>query len=193
MSVSRPRTDPALAFPVVPLLRPVAVALGLALALSGCAGSSSGAASGQPPSRTPSPTPSPCPPPSGGLAAWPAGFPTDLPRPPGAKVSSKVRVTNGVRVVQLETPTSLRESVLFIVRELPKAGYVLGRGDAEPREADAPFVKGTIRGAIRLGLAAQCRTLWVVAVVDLATRPGNTSPLLPTYHPSASPSPLPFG
>lgn len=167
----------------------LAATLAVAPALTGCAGSTGNAAPR--PSFSPSPTPLPCPPGPAGLKAWPTGIPTDLPLPPSAKVSVPLRVTNGVRVLRLETSSSLRDSVLFIVRELPKAGYALGRGDAEPTEADAPFVKGTLRGAIRLAAIAPCRTFWLVAVVDVAASP--TSPLLPPHSTSASPSPLPFG
>jgi hypothetical protein len=98
-------------------------------------------------------------------------------------------VGNGVRTVRFVTPTPLRSSVLFVVRELPRAGFTLGRGDAEPSEADAPFARGTERGLLRLVATQQCQTTWILAVID--TRQGGQAPLLPTHSPSGSP--LPFG
>jgi hypothetical protein len=93
-------------------------------------------------------------------------------------------------VVSLQTTTSLRDSVLFVLREFPKKGFTIGRGDAEPGQADAPFVRAGAFGQVRLNLAGACRTLWLIAIG--APRQG-TSPLLPP--PSASPNTVlpPFG
>jgi len=96
-----------------------------------------------------------------------------------------------VHIVKFTTPTSLRESVLFVVRKLPKAGYVLGRGDAEATEADAPFVHGDTRGLVRMLEVGTCQTLWLLATVDASSQ--SNSPLLTPHTPSGSPSPLPFG
>ena len=93
--------------------------------------------------------------------------------------------------MKFSTPTSLRDSVLFVVRKLPKAGYVLGRGDAEATEADAPFVHGGTRGLVRMLGTAPCSTLWLLATVDSTAT--SSSPLLTPHTPTASPSPLPFG
>jgi hypothetical protein len=95
-------------------------------------------------------------------------------------------------VLRFSTPTSLREAVIFVVEKFPKAGYVLGRGDAEPSEADAPFVKGDLRGLVRMTGVATCQTVWLLATVNMQQTSGNT-PLLPPHSPSGSPSPLPFG
>lgn len=93
-------------------------------------------------------------------------------------------------IVQFETPLSLREAVLFVLGELPKAGYTLGRGDAEVNQADAPFARAGMFGQIRINGTAACNTTWLVAV-GAAQNSSATSPLLPA--PSNSPSPLPFG
>jgi hypothetical protein len=86
----------------------------------------------------------------------------------------------------------LRDSVIFVVEHLPKAGYVLGRGDAEATEADAPFLHGSTRGLIRMLQTGLCTTDWLLATVDTQTPVAN-SPLLTPHTPSGSPSPLPFG
>lgn len=164
------------------------------LALTGCTG-------GSKPSAAPAPTqslytPPPCPKPAKAIATnWPKFLPTDLPKPKNAAVmkGSVKKLSDGVNVVRFTTPTSLRESVLFIVKAYPKAGYTLGRGDAESTEADAPFVNGQIRGVTRISRLADCQTLWLTATVDTKNTLGNNTPIIPPHTPSASPSPLPFG
>jgi hypothetical protein len=116
--------------------------------------------------------------------------PADLPRPPGVRVIDVQNPRDAVQVVRFTTPTSLRQSVLFVVEQLPKAGFVLGRGDAEPSEADAPFVRGDVRGAFRMVATEPCQTTWVLTTVRANGGAGGTSPLLP--HPPSQ-SPLPFG
>jgi hypothetical protein len=83
--------------------------------------------------------------------------------------------------------------VIFVVDKLPKAGYVLGRGDAEAAEADAPFIHGNVRGLVRMLETAPCQTLWLLATVDTSAQSNGNSPLLTPHTPSGSPSPLPFG
>lgn len=166
----------------------------LATVLSACTGSSS-APSTQPtaaPAYTPT-TPPPCPKVTKTKPAhWPSRVPKDLPKPPNATVQDQLTASDGVHIVKFTTPTSLRESVLFVVNQLPKAGYVLGRGDAEAAEADAPFVHGNIRGLVRMLEIAPCQTQWLLASVD-ASSPNTNSPLLTPHTPTGSPSPLPFG
>lgn len=166
-----------------------AVAASAAL-LAGCGGSGSAAPAAAP---SASPSVSPCPTPDAQRSApWPGRVPSDLPKPPGVTIVSRQTTGEGVLLVRFRTPTSLRQSVLFVVERLPKAGYLLGRGDAEAGEADAPFVHGDVRGVLRMVAVAACRTEWLLATVR-STLPGGTSPLLPSHRPSASSSALPFG
>lgn len=170
------------------------VAVALAAFATACGGSGSTpstAASAPAPVATYSPPP-PCPTPSHATTTiWPSRVPKDLPKPSNAKIQSQFTASDGVHIVKFTTPTSLRDSVLFVVRKLPKAGYVLGRGDAEATEADAPFVHGNLRGLVRMLGVAPCQTLWLLASVDANST--NNSPLLTPHTPTASPSPLPFG
>ena len=166
----------------------------LAVFASACGGSGSASTST---GGTPAPVatysaPPPCPTPSQAAPTkWPARVPKDLPKPSNATIQSQFTASDGVHVVKFTTPTSLRDSVLFVVRKLPKAGYVLGRGDAEATEADAPFVHGNTRGLVRMLGVAPCQTLWLLASVDASS--SSNSPLLTPHSPTASPSPLPFG
>ena len=124
--------------------------------------------------------------------AWPTEVPKDLPEPPGAKLTDVQERSDGLTVVMFSTPTSLRQSVLFIIEALPAAGYTLARGDAENTEADAPFVKGNLRGVLRMIAVEACRTDWLMAITTGAPAgaPGGGNPILP---PRADASPLPFG
>lgn len=171
---------------------PTAAAVGLLL-LSGCGGSSAPSAQAAPsPSALPSPSPLPtCAPAAPATYTWPAPVPADLPRLPGATLGATKRTPEGLTIVRFSTTVSLRDSVLFIVRALPEAGFTLGRGDAEPTEADAPFSRGDLRGVLRGAMRAQCATDWILAVTRVQTA-GGGSPLLPT-HTGPSPTPLPFG
>ena len=158
--------------------------------LTGCSGSSSNAAPASPVKTF---SPPPCPSVTTPKATkWPAYVPADLPRPEHATIQQAQTTSDGVHIVRFTTQTSLRTGVLFVVEKLPKAGYVLGRGDAEANEADAPFVHGNTRGLVRMLAIEPCKTLWLLATVDASAQTGG-SPLLPTHSPSGSASPLPFG
>lgn len=176
----------------VRLAATIVAALVTAVTVGGCGGGSTPAAAPAPSQSAY--TPPPCPTPKVAKpTAWPSFLPADLPKPINATIQPKSITTtrDGVHIVRFETPTSLRESVLFIVNKYPKAGYALGRGDAEATEADAPFVHGDIRGVTRISSITQCQTLWLTAVAKVTT--SGTTPLVPPRTPSGSPSPLPFG
>jgi len=180
-------------------MQPVRLAAATAVALVSVAGLT-GCNGGSKPQAQPAPTqslytPPPCPTPAKAIQTkWPAFLPADLPKPANAAImkGGVSRTSDGVNIVRFTTQTSLRESVLFIVQKYPRAGYTLGRGDAESTEADAPFVHGDIRGVTRISQLAQCQTLWLTATVNVKNNLGNT-PILPSRTPSSSPSPLPFG
>jgi hypothetical protein len=143
------------------------------------------------PTAQPSPTPDPPCPGDGkpSKVVWPAGFPPNLPKPPDASAAIPLKSDlQGLKIIKFSTRTSLRAGVLFIIKTVPKAGFTLGRGDAEPTEADAPWVYGDLRGTYRMSARTDCFTLWLVAVARQGV--GGRSPLLPT--PTGSPSPLPF-
>ena len=168
-------------------------ALLITVGLTGCSGSSGSSAAPRPSAATTSAATPTCPAPSNVKPVqWPAKVPADLPKPPGARIDDTQNTSDGVHIVKFTTQTSLRDSVIFVVQKLPKAGYTLGRGDAEASEADAPFVHGDIRGLIRMLQVGLCQTQWLLATVDTSASTGN-SPLLTPHTPSTSPSPLPFG
>lgn len=162
----------------------------LVLALAGCTSSSTTASS----SPTPSPVTNPqlaCPAQPGKPFTWPASMPQDLPKPPSSVYQSAATSTDKVTIVRLTSTLSLQQSVLFVLKDLNKAGFTLGRGDAEPTEADAPFGRGDLRGIYKMIVRDTCVTDWVIATGKVAL--GGTSPVLPTASRGPSSSPLPFG
>ena len=172
-------------------MKRLSAALGAVLLVSACGGGGEPAA--QPTggaSLQPRPTVSACPPAGSGRFAWPKEVPAELPQPPGAKLE-KVTREDGLTIVRFRTLASLQDSVLFVVREVQKAGFTLGRGDAEPSEADAPFGRGDLRGVYKMLNTAPCITDWLVAVTR--DQPTSTSPLLPTPTGTPGSQPLPFG
>jgi len=164
------------------------------LALSACSGGSGTAGPTAPPTlQLPTrPTPSACPVVQGAKPfPWPTEVPKDLPQPPGAVFEKTTRTPEGLTIVRFHTPNSLQEGVLFVVRQVQRAGFQLGRGDAEPLEADAPFGRGDLRGVYKLLLHDACRTDWLVAVTRAQAM--DNSPLLPTPTGVPGRQPLPFG
>ncbi|MCA1712627.1 MAG: hypothetical protein LC789_13745 [Actinobacteria bacterium] len=168
------------------------------LALAGCSSSGTTATAAPSPSTAPTaaastaanPLPT-CAPAKTAAYTWPKPVPVDLPRLPGATLGETKQTPEGLTIVRFSTATSLRDGILFIVKRLPAAGYVLGRGDAEATEADAPFNKGDLRGVLRGISRDACATEWLLAVTRKSAG-GTGNPLLPMRQ-GASPSPLPFG
>lgn len=157
--------------------------------LAGCSSSAEPAAAPTSPAVAETPeAPAACAPKASSLQ-WPAPVPDDLPVPPSATLTEVQKRTDGLTVVTFSTAISIRESVLFLIEQMPKAGYTLARGDAENTEADAPFVKGELRGVMRMIAVEPCRTDWLMALSKGAPAAGG-SPLLP---PRPNASPLPFG
>jgi hypothetical protein len=166
-------------------------------AAAGCGGSGSAPSVAASPRPIPTPT---CPsatataaPTSPGLGRALRKIPFDLPMPDNITVVDATTTTDGIQVVKFTTATTLRQAVLFIVDRYPKAGYVLGRGDAEATEADAPFVKNKVRGLTRVASIETCKTLWLVASVATKANQGGTSPILSPHPTSSQTSALPFG
>jgi hypothetical protein len=104
------------------------------------------------PSAASRPTPAPCPAVNRPALRWPAAIPADVPKPPAAVLGEVKTAAGGLTLVRFTTASSLQESVLFVVKEVQKAGYTLGRGDAEP-SADRPIV-GVLLQVVLAGLSA---------------------------------------
>lgn len=182
------------------MTRPPAL-LAAALLVAGCSGGGAADLPRAAPSPSASPTPdagvrrpvTSCPDTGAETGRWPAGVPADLPVPPTAQISRTETTPDGLTLVRFTTTQSVRQGVLFLVQNLQPAGYTLGRGDAEAIEADAPFVKGSLNGLMKMIARAPCRTEWILALQKAGRADPGGAPLLPPVDPQASPSALPFG
>lgn len=160
------------------------------LALPACAGESADPGA-QPTTPAPAVSGQSCPPVTATPdPKWPKDVPSLVPRPAGLAVERVDRTQGNVTQVRSMVPMSIRDSLLWIVREFPKNGFTLGRGDAEATEVDAPFQRGeALRGLVRVFVTPQdCQTLWLYAVVRNTNAPYDIS-----YTPPPSSTPLPFG
>lgn len=176
----------------------VPAALLAATAVTGC-GASGGSPAARPapssvvlatPTRA---TPSPCPAPPSTSPDWPKELPADLPKPPGATIVRVDKLPNGIVGVRFSDGMSLREGVIWILDSFKRGGWVLGRGDAEPSEADQPFTRGKEFGQVRLIATDQpCLTQWLM-YYGIRDAPSQTAPPLPVYSPKGPASALPFG
>jgi len=119
-------------------------------------------------------------------ANWPNGVPPDLPQPPGAAIGQVTKDPGGLVLVHFTAPGTLREGVVFVLCTLPKAGYVLGRGDSELTEADTPFQKGPLHGLYRITEAQPGRLDWLLALQEdtsVPFTPGGGTPTGPASPP----------
>jgi hypothetical protein len=82
----------------------------------------------------------------------PAGFPL----PPGTVVTQEQQPFEGQVVVRGFVPGELGAAADFFRGELPDAGYELGRGDAEPGEAESLFTGEGVRGGWRVNAIPNC-------------------------------------
>jgi hypothetical protein len=168
-----------------------ALAALLATGLTACTGEPNGP-DAAPTTAAPSPTSTgpQCPVPPSSDPKWPSDIPESIPKPAGFKLEKTDRTKGNVVQLRGTVPMSLRDAVLFVIKEFPKNGFVLGRGDAEATEADAPFQRGeALRGLVRVFATDQvCQTQWLFAVVRNTGAPFDLS-----YTPPPSSTPLPFG
>jgi len=163
-----------------------AAGIGLIAVMAGGCGSSGGSpaatssGSGSPQAEAPGNAPLQCPSPAAAPApSWPPQLPADLPKPSPATVVKAFDRGRGVRQAEFVVPRSLRDEVIFVLHQLPAAGYRLGDGDAERTEADTPFAHGSTHGLIRLSALGPCRTQWTVVTVTRGASPSG--PLLPSH------------
>lgn len=152
-------------------------ALSGVLVLSGCSTGAAPAADPLPagtasPGASATSSAADCPPPTEGRDAFPAGlpadFPADFPSPDGAADAVADDSDPAVVSARFPSPISLRDSVVFVLEQLPASGFEITGGDSEPHEADVIFARGDLRGQMRIARVDDCTTFWLVQVV----RPG---------------------
>ena len=82
--------------------------------------------------------------------ATPAWFPRDLPLPPRSYTTQSLPASFGYQRAVFVVPGTAEEFGRFVLTEWPRAGWVLGRGDAEPGEVEDQFLKPPAIGAFRV-------------------------------------------
>jgi hypothetical protein len=110
-----------------------------------------------------------CAPPIETPVDFPSHFAPNFPYPPGLRLFIARNLNNDPNYIQLVgyAPLSIKNSIDFMLNEVPKAGYTLGRGDSEPGEAEVTFSGYGWRGGFRASAVNQCEgvTEWLVVVV----------------------------
>ncbi len=91
-------------------------------------------------------------------------MPEDFPLPAGTRLTTVRRPFPGQLVIDGFVNLGLDAAKDFFVDRLPAAGYQLGRGDAEPGEAEALFTGNGLRGGWRVREIPNCRALTVSLV-----------------------------
>ena len=82
--------------------------------------------------------------------SFPDWVPADLPLPPGTYAYEHLKPIAGYqRAFFVLRNTDTIEFTKLVLREWPKAGYTLGRGDAEPGEVEDDFHKPPAVGAFK--------------------------------------------
>ena len=80
----------------------------------------------------------------------PAWFPKDLPLPSGSYTTQALPASYGYQRAVLVVPGTAEQFGQYVLKEWPRAGWVLGRGDAEPGEVEDQFLKPPAVGAFRV-------------------------------------------
>ena len=83
----------------------------------------------------------------------PDWYPEDLPKPPGLYASQRLKPSFGYFRGLFVVPGTLEDLQIFILESWPDAGWVLGRGDAEPGEIEDQFSKAPAVGAFKAQFA----------------------------------------
>lgn len=117
----------------------------------------------------------------------PAWFPGDLPLPSDAYVSLVPEsLAEGVDHIVFTVRGSLDDFVKFVLAEWEEAGWILGRGEREPGEAESVFyTKGTERYGQFRARAVYCDDAYTEVLLTLVLDPSEIKT------PGSSPSPTP--
>jgi len=98
----------------------------------------------------------------------PARIAPNFPFPPGMKIYKAQTLGANANYVQLVVyaPLNFKDALRYLLDELPRAGYELGRGDQEPGEAESAFSGNGWNGGFRIATIMGCdeMTEWVVVV-----------------------------
>lgn len=102
-------------------------------------------------------------------AGPPIRVPEDLrenfPLPPGTRLTLEQRPYAGQLLLRGYIPGDIGGAAAFFKRELPDAGYELGRGDSERGEAEGLFTGNGRRGGWRVNAILGCPAVRLLIVL----------------------------
>ena len=142
-----------------------------ALALSGASACGGGVASAARTAAAPLPTASalPCSARSG--LALPAGWPAQVPLPPGLVVTRTERRSGARLIAYGRVPGDFHAVVSFFDARLPVAGFVQRDGQVDRFDAESDFAGRTASGRWTTGSSSECPHQARVTVLVLPGRP----------------------
>jgi hypothetical protein len=118
---------------------------------------------------------------------YPDWIPEDLPLPDGTYAYKNLAPLGGYKRALFVMTVGTRPFIKLVLREWPKAGYVLGRGDAEPGEVEDDFRKPPAVGAFKAN-DVYCTPGYTVMYMIWAEDGPKDTNILPT--PTSTGSPL---
>lgn len=105
----------------------------------------------------------------------PEWLPRDLPLPPGTYASHDYGKREGYFSGLFVVPRGATPFARFALREWPKRGWELGRGEAEQGEVEDDFRKGTAEGAFKVNDQA-CKPPFGLLLLFYSPGDGEGSP-----------------
>src|SRR2546423_2095981 len=118
----------------------------------------------------------------------PSWVPKDLPLPEGTFFTKRIAGQGGYDEGLFVIPLSTSDIAKYVLDRWPKAGYQLGRGDAEPSEVEDQFSKYPGIGAFK-AQDAFCKVPYSITLLIWA--PDRSKIGIPGATPTASASPSP--
>ncbi len=113
---------------------------------------------------------------AGAPVTLPPEFPQKFPLPPGTVITVSRRAEPAL-VLQGFIPMELREATRFFAKNLPAAGFQLGRGEVERGEADARFGGHGVIGLFKLQRIEDCAgALELTIRIQSMSQPGSVHP-----------------
>jgi hypothetical protein len=113
-----------------------------------------GRATDRPSAEAAGPAPGSCP--TAASLPLPKDFPADLPVPEGAVVTSVEHRTGDRLIVSTVVRSGFEDTLAFLQKRLPKAGYTLKQGEVEEDDAESNFSSARVDGRWALRKMPDC-------------------------------------
>lgn len=100
---------------------------------------------------------------------FPAAFPPTVPLPPGFMITGSETRSGARQVISGVRPGGLRDTLEFMQRAYPAAGFTLSGGEVEESDAESDFAGNGLRGRWAIRELPQCNGDTTVEVVVAPT------------------------